>query len=210
MYEMADLFIKDTVTQKDPVKKGPRDRATAVLIDTISVMKFMGDYISDEGLPFHFELRNRLLYYQIFDENSYLIKELKDTFSIAQQPEVKFVFGIKARDTTADLFTPDENYHLKKYTKGKAKTDSELKAYTGIYYCPELDCRYSMILKDHHLILSNAKYEDVKLSMINEDHLTNENWWMNHLVMIRDSNHQIIGFEVNSGRTMHLRFNKVE
>ena len=210
VYEMADLFIKDTVTQKDPLKKGPRDRATAVLIDTISVMKFMGDYISDEGLPFHFELRNRLLYYQIFDENSYLIKELKDTFSIAQQPEVKFVFGIKARDTTADLFTPDENYHLKKYTKDKAKTDSELKAYTGIYYCPELDCRYSMILKDHHLILSNAKYEDVKLSMINEDHLTNENWWMNHLEMIRDLNHKIIGFEVNSGRTMHLRFNKVE
>ena len=33
---------------------------------------------------------------------------------------------------------------------------------------------------------------------------------MDHLMMIRDNKNNITGFEVNSGRIMHLRFNKIE
>ncbi len=210
VYALADYFIKDTATQKDAVKKLQRDSAAAVLKDTLSIKKFTGNYIGDEGLPFSFDIRNSLLYYHIFDETNFLIKDLKDTFSIPQAPEIKFVFGIKAKDTTVDLLTPDEIYHLKKYTRDTTITDSKLKPYTGTYYCAELDCKYSLVLKDHQLILANAKYNDTKITMINEDHLTSENWWMNHLMMVRDGDKNIIGFEVNSGRIMHLKFKKVE
>jgi hypothetical protein len=79
-----------------------------------------------------------------------------------------------------------------------------------VYYCPELDCKYGIVLKDHHLMLTNSKYNDAKLTLIGKDHLINDNWWINHLMMKRDSKNSIIGFEVNSGRVMHVRFNKIE
>ena len=72
-----------------------------------------------------------------------------------------------------------------------------LKTYTGTYYCPELDCKYGIILKDHHLILTNDKYNDAKVTLIGTDHLTNDYWWMNHLMILRDDKNNITGFEVN-------------
>jgi len=210
VYAIAEFFIKDTAVKKEGVKKDQRDSAAAVLKDTLSIKKFTGNYIGEEGLPFSFDIRNNQLHYHIFNENNFLLKELKDTFSIPQAPEIKFIFGIKGKDTTVDLITPDQLFHLKKYIKDTSQTNEFLKKYTGIYYCPELNCKYGIDLKDHHLILTNSKYNDAKLTLIGKDHLMNDNWWINHLMMKRDSKNNIIGFEVNSGRIMHLKFNKIE
>ena len=210
VYAIADLFIKDSTQKKEEDKKEPRDSIAALLKDTLPMKNFLGDYIGDDGLPFSFDMKGGKLYYHIYDDNNFLVKEQKDTFSIPSAPEVKFVFGIKAKDTTVDIFTPDQSYHLKKYVKDTTQTDETLKKYTGIYYCPELDCKYGIQLKDHHLKLTNAKYSDTKLTLVGGDHLTSDYWWINHLLMIRDSKKNITGFEVNSGRIMHLKFNKIK
>ena len=209
-YGMADLFIKDSTQKKEEARKEPRDSLAAILKDSLAVKKFLGDYIGDDGLPFSFDMKGGKLYYHIYDDNNFLIKEQKDTFSIPAAPEIKFVFGIKAKDTTVDIFTPDQLYHLKKYAKDTSQTDEVLKKYTGTYYCPELDCKYGIVLKDHQLMLTNAKYSDTKLTIVSDAHLTNDYWWINHLLMIRDSKKNITGFEVNSGRIMHLKFNKIK
>jgi len=210
LYQMADIFIKDTTTKKEAVKAEKRDSVAAVLKDTVYMQKFVGSYIDESGLPFSFDIRNRKLYYKIYNQNNFLIKERNDTFSISDAPEIKFVFSTKAKDTLVDIFTPDQSYHLKKYVKDTSQPDEVLKAYTGVYYCPELDCKYGIILKDHQLMLTNDKYNDTKLTVVNNDHLTNDYWWINHLMMIRDATNDITGFEVNSGRIMHLKFNKIE
>jgi len=100
----------------------------------------------------------------IYDQNNFLIKGPKDAFSIPQGPEIKFIFDIKGKDTTVDLITPDPLYHIKKYIKDTSQSDEVLKKYTGIYSCPELDCKYGIVLKDHHLFLTNSKYNDAKLT----------------------------------------------
>jgi CubicO group peptidase (beta-lactamase class C family) len=210
VYAIADLFIKDTAVKKEGEKKDQSDSAAAVLKDTLSIKNFTGNYIGEEGLPISFDIRNSQLHYHIFNENNFLLKGLKDTFSIPQSPKIKFIFGIKGKDTTVDLITSDQLFHLKKYIKDTSQTNEFLKKYTGVYYCPELDCKYGIDLKDHHLILTNSKYNDAKLTLIGKDHLMNDNWWINHLMMKRDSKNNIIGFEVNSGRIMHLKFNKIE
>lgn len=210
VYEMAELFIKDTASKKETVQKAPRDSMAAVLKDTLYLQQYLGNYIDEGGLPFSFDMKNSRLYYHIYGENNFLIKESKDTFSIPDAPEIKFVFGSKAKDTTVDIFTPDQTYHLKKYVKDTSQTDAQLKKYTGVYYCPELDCRYGIVLKDHHLMLTNNKYSDTKLTLINADHLTSDYWWINHFMMLRDNKNNITGFEVNSGRIMHLAFKKIE
>jgi CubicO group peptidase (beta-lactamase class C family) len=209
-YELAELFIKDTAFNKNQVKTEQRDSASAILKDTLSIRKFTGNYIGDDGLPFSFSIRNRQLHYQVFNESNFLIKDIKDTFSIPQAPEIKFIFGTKGMDTTVDIFTPDKSYHLTKYIPDTSQTDDLLKKYVGIYSCPELDSRYSIVLREHQLFLTNSKYNDAKLTLIGKNHLTNDNWWINHLMMIRDSKNNITGFEINSGRIMHLRFNKIK
>ena len=210
VYEIADLFIQDTASKKTAIIKEKRDSIAGVLKDTFSIKKFAGNYIGDEGLPFSFDIASGQLHYHIYGESSFLIKGSNDTFSIAEAPEIKFIFGLKGTDTTVDIITPDESYHLQKYMNDTSHSDEVLKTYTGNYYSPELDCKYGIVLKDHQLFLTNSKYNDAKLTLIGKDHLTDDYWWINHLMMLHDSKNNITGFEVNSGRIMHLRFNKID
>jgi CubicO group peptidase (beta-lactamase class C family) len=209
-YAIADLFIKDTTQKKEVEKKTPRDSTAAILKDELHWKKFAGNYIGDDGLPFSFDIKNHQLFYHIFNESNFLINDRKDSFSIPAAPEIKFVFSIKAKDTICDITTTDQAYHLKKYIKDTVQTDAVLRPYTGTYFCAELDCKYGIVLKDHHLVLTNAKYNDAILTLVNRDHLTNDNWWINHFKIIRNAKNTITGFEVNSGRIMHLKFAKIE
>jgi CubicO group peptidase (beta-lactamase class C family) len=209
-YAMADLFIKDSTQKKEEAKKVSRDSIAAMLKDTLSLKKFLGDYIGEEGLAFSFDIKGSKLYYHINNEHNFLIREKNDTFSIPTAPAIKFVFGIHAKDTTVRVFTPDQVYLLKKYRKENSKSDASLRKYTGVYYSPELDCKYGIELKKGQLVLTNSKYNDTELTMLGNDHLKSEHWWINHVVMIRDAKNNITGFEVNSGRIMHLTFNKIK
>jgi hypothetical protein len=180
------------------------------LKDASSLRKFTGFYIGESGLPLSIDIKNSKLYYHIYDESNFLIQDAKDSFSIPDAPNIKFAFSIKAKDTIVDLVTPDEVYHVLKYRLDTSLTEEKLKAYTGTYYCPELDCNYSIVLKNHQLLLSNAKYNDTKITLVNNNHLLTEYWWMNHLKILRDNKENIKGFEINSGSVMHLRFNKIK
>jgi CubicO group peptidase (beta-lactamase class C family) len=209
-YEIADIFIKDTAQKKDAAMKDKTDSVAATLKDTLAMKKFLGSYMSEDGLQASFEIRQGKLYNHVYDQTFLLVKGHKDTFSVFNRPDIKIIFGIKEKDTNAVAITPDQTYYLKKYIKDTTHSDQLLKTYTGTYYCPELDCKYGIILKNHHLMLTNNKYEDAELTLTDNDHLVNDFWWMNHLTVIRNNKNEITGFEVNSGRIMHLLFNKIE
>jgi hypothetical protein len=74
----------------------------------------------------------------------------------------------------------------------------------------ELDCNYRITLKDHHLQIGSAKYNETPLTLYGDNNLNDDWWWMSNLKMIRDARGKITGFEVNSGRVQHLWFKKVE
>ncbi len=157
VYAMADLFIQDKSTNKAEVKKEPQDSVAAILKDTSTIQKFMGNYIGDDGLPLSFDLVGNKIYYHLFNESAYLIEDSKDSFSLAAAPDVKFIFSIKAKDTMVEIKTPDQIYRFNKYTNDTSQSNETLKTYTGTYYCPELECKYIITFKDHHLFLTSSK-----------------------------------------------------
>jgi len=211
LYEVAGLFINDTA--KHELAEAPKsDSSKAALKDTVAIKKFAGNYISDDGLQINFRLSNNKLYADAFGRTFLLTKGEKDSFSLFIDPGVKFLFSGHAKGDTSVFatFSRDEKHLLNKYIPDTSQPDELLRTYTGIYYCPELECKYGITLKDHHLVLTNNKYSDTRLNLVGNDHLVNDFWWMNHLLIIRNSRKEITGFEVNSGRIMHLRFNKLE
>lgn len=210
VYQMANLFINDTTKQEIKTTQEKRDTSSALLKDVASVKKFIGNYISEEGIDLGIEIKRNKLYYRAGDENNPLVQESDTVFSMLYAAEVKFNFGTRAKDSTVVVITPNETFYMKKYKKIVSPDDRTLEKYTGKFYCPELDCSYSIVLKDHNLLLTNSKYNDVQIRMAGTEHLLNDNWWVNHLLITRDKSNRINGFEVNSGRIMHLRFNKVE
>ncbi|MEP6947942.1 MAG: serine hydrolase domain-containing protein [Ginsengibacter sp.] len=211
VYDIAGLFVRDTSKHKDLEMPKTPDSSKAFLKDTITIKKFTGSYISDDGMQLGFRLVNKKLYADAFGRSFLLLKKDKDTFSLFIDPGVKLSFSSNASGDTSvfAVVSSDEKHVLKKYIADTSQPDHLLQAYTGTYYCPELDCKYGISLKDHHLLLTNNKYDDTPLTLVGADHLINDFWWMGHLKIIRNNKNDITGFEVNNGRVMHLKFNKL-
>jgi hypothetical protein len=206
--ELADLFVKDKnapvakAAQKPKIGKAPAE-------DLPFLKKQLGDYVSADGVTLSLVLKNDSLFYRIGTNDYLMVKDSARTWSMFYEPDLKFKFNSDNSNAfTATTLT--DKYFFVRYTKTVIRDDQALQPYTGTYYSPELDCNYRIVIKAHQLYLTNAKYDDQKLTFAGSNDLLNDNWWMNHLVITRNSKNQVTGFEVNSGRVMHLKFVKTK
>ena len=207
-YQLVDLFIKDTSAKVNADIR--MDSSRAIIKDEGRAKNFTGDFISEDGAQFSFVLRNRKLYWERYGNSDLLYPGWKDSFSVAKSPEIKFAFSTAHdKSVLVNQYWPNNNRLLVKYTTDSIQTDKQLQMYAGLYYCPELDCKYTIVVKDHELVMTSNKYNDSKLKLAGKDHLFTDYWWMRHLKTI-SANNKILGFEVNDGRIMHLRFNKIQ
>jgi hypothetical protein len=204
---MADLFIKDTTSSA--TKKGI-DSSTALLKDSSQWKPMGGSYITDEGLMMRVDWRNGRMAYAFNNNLRLMGSYTKDTLVDLGDPSRKFVLKLDRTDTLVELAAPNQKYQFRKYQPGRTYSDNELKKYTGTYYSDELDCSYSIILKDHQLFLHHPKYNDARLTLTGEDQMTSTPWWINNLLIQRDRKKEVIGFEVNCGRVLHLKFRKIK
>ena len=209
-YEIADLFIKDSAkpeTTKSPVKL---NLSMAVIKDTTRIKDYMGDYMSEDGVRFSYNMLHQSVFWKTPGNVHLLIKAGEDTFSSFNDPTVTFVFSKVSGQRMVHEYWPGDSRLLVKYVADTSQPDDLLQQYAGVFYCPELDCKYGITLKNHHLVLTNDKYNDAPLTLTGANDLFSDTWWMSHLKVLRNSKKQIKGFEINSGRVMHLLFNKIE
>lgn len=206
--QISDLFITDVSPKKPASKPAPVDSTGGIFNDTLAIKKFTGNYISEDGARFGFKLKNNKLFWEPGRGSNQLARRKNDTLVMVNDPTVKFVFTKKPKETIVDEYWPNNHRRLVKYNADAKPTDEQLTSYTGNYYCPELDCSYQIVLKDHHLLLTNNKYNDTPLTLYGDNNLTNSFWWMDNLHILRNTKGQITGFEVNSGRIRHVLFKK--
>lgn len=205
-YEMSRLFVINTAKKGAQANK-PSDSSLAIIKDTNAYKKFTGSYISDEGLNFSFKLKDNKMYVGAGPQDFLLSKTPNDTFSVIAFPQVKFLFD--KTNGSLNLFENENTVKLNKYKVDTNITVQQLQAYAGTYYCPELDCKYNIIVKNKKLVLTNNKYTDATVNILGSDHITTDHWWMGHLLVTRDANKKITGFKVNDGRVLGLKFNKI-
>jgi len=208
--QLASLFIPDNSPQKKTGKQPYKDSSAAILADPGRLTTFTGFYASEDGARFRFTIEDRKLYWINPSGRYLLVGTGKDTAELFADRTVWFTFSTTgAGQTTSEEYWPGNHRHLWKYDTA-TRPDVVLRAYIGTYYCPELDCNYRISLKDHHLSIGSAKYEETPLTLYGDNNLGNNWWWMSNLKMVRDVHGKITGFEVNSGRVQHLWFKKVE
>ena len=209
IYNMVDLFIRDS-SVKIPVATITIDSNKAMVKDEQRIKNFAGNFITEDGEQFSFSLRGQKLYWEHGGRPDLLYPASNDRFTVAKTPEMAFVFNTSDdKSVQVNQYWPDNKRLLVRYTTDSLD-DKQRQLYTGEYYCPELACTYTIIPKDHALILTNNKYDDSKLKLVGADDLFTDYWWIKHLKTIRDNQKKIIGFEVNDGRITHLRFNKIK
>jgi len=177
------------------------------MMDSNYLKRLSGDYMADNNSSMHLYLDSGKLFVR---PGEFLLQTSKDTFFYSTDHSIIFVFYInkKIGDTTVNINLPNQTIQLTKYDFNKKYTDHELMAYSGSYYCPELECRYQILVRDHHLLLASSKYPDSPIDILNINNLKNDDI-LGHFSIIRGAGKTITGFEVNSTGLMNLRFVKL-
>jgi CubicO group peptidase (beta-lactamase class C family) len=87
---------------------------------------------------------------------------------------------------------------------------SELEAFEGIYYSPELETLYRVELDEGELVLKHHRHPALSLRPLGGDRFLSSAWFMRTLQFARDADDRVEGFRVSGGRVRNLLFVRVE
>ncbi len=208
--QLAALFVPEKGTSPAPKPAVVLDSALQVLKQPQAIQELTGTYIAEDGYQLKFSLKDG----KFWMNNRVLVQTTADSFYVFVNPAIRFGFHRGNRSTLPylELMSPavDKPLRMEMVADPLVLTEQALKSYTGNYYSPELDCTYTITLKDGQLFLGNFRRGEGKITVLGGDHLVTNLWPMQHLKLRRDAKNRVIGFEVNTGGFMHLVFNKMD
>jgi CubicO group peptidase (beta-lactamase class C family) len=87
---------------------------------------------------------------------------------------------------------------------------TKLSDYTGVFYSPELETRYTIALDNDALVASHIRHDNIRLTLTSPDLLTSTTWFMQNIKFVRNENGEITGLRCSSGRVKNVWFEKVK
>ena len=202
--QVANVFITDT-------KEEPKPAETS-FTDSTLLKKLPGKYYTERGDLVEITWQNG----KLFRRNSMGVTSPEITIVAEGNNRYKTSVGVlmldeknNMRDSIMELKIelPNTVFLYKRQPKTIQPVTGE---FAGKYYGAETEGFYYITHKDGQLTLEHRKYASVPLKHIAPDQFTSPHWWMNHIRFIRDQQKKIIAFEINSGRVLHLRYDRVK
>ncbi len=84
-----------------------------------------------------------------------------------------------------------------------------LRKYTGTYYSPELDTRYTFVLNDGKLTAKHQRHQDLTITALKKDRLSADAYFFND-IDVEWEDDAVKGIRVSNGRVRDLWFEKID
>ncbi|HYJ37068.1 MAG TPA: hypothetical protein VEV87_00570, partial [Chitinophagaceae bacterium] len=182
-------------------------------IDTNFLKRLEGRYYSHRGLALNFDYEGGKLISRPRGQTSGGF-EWKPTAAGPNRYEAEGLYMIfnsmDGKDSIQEFKVENQNGYQQFYRQPTNPKRVDPVEYIGRYYSEETEAYYTIVQKDSNLILQHRKFADVVLKYDAPDQFSNNNWWMSNIRFLRDNRGKVEGFEVNSGRIIHLRYDKVK
>ncbi|RFS14959.1 serine hydrolase [Emticicia sp. C21] len=209
--QLSELFMADNKEKLKNKESIPKNTTTSLSLDQGILENFVGNYIAENGYRLNLKIKDNQIW---LNENNLLIAKSKDTLVLKNNPAVYYVFysGNNKQAASVNLISPiygNKPIKLIRYNSPISITDKLLQSYTGNYYSSELDCIYTITIKNHELFFNNSINGEAKIMLLDTEHLTSDYEFMKHLLIKRNKKGEIIGFDINSGAIMNLHFKKM-
>jgi CubicO group peptidase (beta-lactamase class C family) len=202
--QIADQFLTPKQLPETP-KGNP--------IDTNFLKRLEGKYYSHRGLELNFDYDGGKLMSRPPGQTSGG-NEWKLTQAGPNRYEAAGLFlifdSMNGKDSIREFKVENFNGYQQFYRQPANPKKVDPTEYIGRYYSEETEAFYTIAQKDNNLILQHRKFSDVVLEYDAPDQFTNNHWWMNNIRFLRDNRGKVAGFEVNTGRIVHLRYDKVK
>jgi hypothetical protein len=87
-------------------------------------------------------------------------------------------------------------------------TLSELQAYTGAYYSPELETRYEVVIVNNGLVARHRRHGDIPMRPVRADTFLASPFYFSEIRFERDAQGKVTGMRVSAGRVRNLKFER--
>ena len=197
---VADIYLAEAFADDREVE----DEAVLIGLSAEQLARRAGVYYSvATATTRRLEMRDDKLVVALGPESE-LVSLSENNFQVAALPQMKLRFELAA-DGTLQMYE----------IIGSAKpviyeavvtinpTMEEQAAYTGIYYSPELDVKYTVMVQEGQLVLQRRKYGIIRLLPTFADGFTAD---IINIVFNRDDKNRVAGFRLSRRRVRNLRF----
>jgi hypothetical protein len=208
--KIADIYLKDQLKEETKESESAPP-ASGVKVDEKLLKLYEGKYQLDSEFIIDFKVQDGKFIVLATGQPPFeLVASSDSTFHIPPA-DVKIVFN-KNRDNTVEQFTfyQGEQTLIAGRMKPFDTRSMDLKTFTGTYYSPELQTIYTLVLKGDTLVANHIRHEPAALTPIGKDSFSTDAWFMSRIEFTRDSDSDITGFKVSSGRVKNVRFEKKE
>lgn len=207
---LAELFIPDKSKKVSSSNTNPfqRDSADTYLPGPDKYKVLTGDYIGNNGYHLTCSLVNNQLF---INDRLLLAHDSGYHFTLSFYSPAKYDFHVTKAGGYFDLISPefDEPLHMVKANRDTTSPDAVLEQYVGNYYCPELDCNHQILLKNHRLYFANNNRPDAAIRLYGKDYMQSDGD-IDNIIIQRNKNGSVTGFELSDGSLEHLQFIKTK
>jgi hypothetical protein len=210
-YKIADIYLKkylpqDPKTQETKPVDAPAGGTVTVKEDILKL--YEGQYQLNAEMIVAIKVDGGKLTAQATGQPVIALTPASETEFMVPQHGIKIAF--KKSDKPATDFTLYQGGQTIVAPKMKPfdPKSMDLKSYTGVYYSPELQTSYEIVLKNDTLIVNHIRHEPVPMAAVGNDAFTSSAWYMSKIDFNRNAQSEITGFRASSGRVKNVRFVK--
>ncbi len=203
--QIADMLLP-------PKEMKPADNLPAA--DTVLLKMIQGKYFSETGNQLNLVWENQKLWsrspVQTSGGNAWNPVVLEKGKYKTEQGLLLHIKDVNPQDSIKQLTVENTNGFIAYSRKPHVSANTNLSEFAGVYYNDETEARYSVLVRDNKLVIQHRKYDDAGLNSLVGDQFSCPYWWMNNIRFLRNGKGDVVAFEVNAGRIMHLRYEKIK
>jgi hypothetical protein len=204
--EVADILLADVLEAVEE-----ETAATTVSVDPAALERLAGVFAVEGLPPFEFMVEDGTLWLEVTGQGKFELEarsELEFFLAIAQATVMFKEEGDGSVDSCT-LFMGGRDIAGKRLAS-ISLSESELAAYAGDYYSPELGTTYSIVVEDGGLIAAHRRHPAAELTATEPDTFAGSHWWFSGVAFERGDQGDVTGFLLTGGRVRNLRFEKVK
>lgn len=212
-YKIADIYLKGSL-KEEPKKEEPKKEEVAkanVLVNPEVLKTYCGQYELQPGFIVTVRMEGEQLVVQVVGQPPFPMNAKSETeFEVSEfGGQITFT---KNSNNEVNEFLLRTNGTVMRAPRVKEFDPKSIKLsdYTGVFYSPELETRYTIVLEGDKLKATHIRNEPCEMHLVSNGIFNADAWYMGRIEFIKNSQGVVTGMKVSSGRTKNVKFDKLQ